>query len=190
MSEMKEPKAQPIASGGSRNGEKPKRGRRSADESVAKAIRTRLASWLLEPEDQRPSLRELAVELGTSHQLLSFYLKGLNDWQRKDCKRRAQAIRNLADAENRFTTPWEESQIRALEHASSCCMIDSILQPILDRWEAHAKARTLSKQELKCITLFAQRGVPIAQEILKRHRNNLPVVESNGVAKPFSSTSR
>jgi hypothetical protein len=34
MSGVKEPKAQPIANGGSRNGEKPKRGRRSAERYV------------------------------------------------------------------------------------------------------------------------------------------------------------
>jgi hypothetical protein len=129
----------------------------------------------------------LAAELGTSHQLLSFYLKGLNDWQRKDYKRQAKTIRDRVDAENRFLTPWEESQIRALEHAF-CCMIDSILQPILKRLETKAESGTASKQELKIIALFAQRGVPIAQEILKRHRNNLPAVASSG-AKSFRSQS-
>ena len=37
------------------NSEKPKRGRRSADDSHATAIRTRLTSWLREPEKPRPT---------------------------------------------------------------------------------------------------------------------------------------
>jgi hypothetical protein len=129
------------------SGEKPKRGHRLANESNVTAIHSRLASWLREPEDQRPSLRALAIELSTSHQLLSFYLKGQNDWQQKEYKRRAKAIIDQAHAENRFMTPWEESQVRDLERWAFCCRIDSILQPMFQRWEANAKARTLSKQE-------------------------------------------
>jgi len=155
-----------------------KRGRRPANESHATAIRARLSSWLREPKAQRLSLRALALELGTSHQLLGFYLKGLNDWQQKDYQRRAKAIRDHAAAENRFMTSWEESQMKALEQAAFCCMIDSALQPTLKRLEANTNAGTLSKQELKFITLLAQRGVPIAQEILKKHRNNLPAQPS------------
>ncbi len=118
------------------NASKLKRGRRPAHESQATAIRVRLASWLRQPEGQRPSLRALATELGTSHQLLSFYLRGLNDWQKKDYQRRAKAIRDHAAAQNRFMTPWEESQMNALERAAFCCMIDSILQPMLNRERA------------------------------------------------------
>jgi hypothetical protein len=34
-------------------------------------------------ESSRPSLRALARELGTAHQLLSFYLKELPEWPAK-----------------------------------------------------------------------------------------------------------
>jgi hypothetical protein len=102
-------------------------------------------------------------------------LKGLNDWQNKDYERRAKAIRDRADAENRSMTPWEESQMKALEHAAFCCMLESVFQPTWKRLEAGAKAGTLSKQELKLITLLAQGGAPIDQKILQKLRNNLPV---------------
>jgi hypothetical protein len=87
----------------------PKRGRRTADQSQARAIRARLVAWQRTPEQQRSSLRTLARALGTSHQLLSFYLKGLAEWQMRDYRRQATAIREQADAENRYLTPWEES---------------------------------------------------------------------------------
>lgn len=178
--------AQPIAKDGL-NGEKPKRGRRPADESNAVAIRTRLASWSREPEAQRPSLRALAVELGTSHQLLSFYLKGLNDWQKEEYRRQAKAIRDRADAEDRPMTPWEESQMRTLEYRAFCCSLGSELERMVKRWDA--QAGPLSKPELKIITLLAQKGMPIAIKVLEKCRNNLPVAGSDK-AKSFRSTSR
>jgi hypothetical protein len=72
-----------------------KGGLKRTDESRATAIRTRLVAWRQEPETQRPSLRALAEELGTNHQLLSFYLKGLNKWQREEYHRKAKEIRAL-----------------------------------------------------------------------------------------------
>ena len=149
---------------------KVKRGRKPGGESRAASIRARLVTWRRDPESQRVSLRALAAELGTSHQLLSFYLRGLDDWQRKDYERQAGEIRDQADAENRLMTPWEESQVRSLEREAYLLMIDSVLQPTLKRLEAG----TLSGRELKVVNFLAQRGVPIAQKILEKHRNNLP----------------
>jgi hypothetical protein len=57
-----------------RAGTKGRKGRKPANESRTEAICTRLVSWSQASEGQRPSLRVLAKELGTSHQLLSFYL--------------------------------------------------------------------------------------------------------------------
>ena len=153
---------------------KPKRGRKPADESRATAIRARLVVWKQTPESQRVSLRKLAVELGTSHQLLAFYLRGLDEWQRKDYERRAEDIRFRAVAENRSMTPWEESQVKSLEREAYLRMIDSVLQPTLNRLEADSKAGTLSKRELRVVSFLALRGVPIAHKILQKHRNNLP----------------
>jgi hypothetical protein len=151
------------------------RGRRTASESQAKVIRTRLVAWKQTPEQQRVSLRTLATELGTSHQLLSFYLKGLNDWQQKDYQARAQAIRDRAEAENRYMTAWEEREVNALEREAFFWMIDAAIQPGLKALETLAKAGKLSKGHVKTISLLARRGVPIAKKILEKYQNNLPV---------------
>lgn len=74
-----------------------RRGRKPAGESRAAEIRARLAAWKQTPEQERISLRTLAAELGTSHQLLSFYLRGLD-------KRQI----NRAKTENRSLTAGEE----------------------------------------------------------------------------------
>ena len=77
-----------------------RRGRKPAGESRAAEIRARLAEWKQTPEAQRISLRALAVELGTSHQLLSFYLRRCDKWQIKD----------RAQSEKRSLTVEEEAR--------------------------------------------------------------------------------
>lgn len=79
--------------------QRPKRGHKPIGESQASAIRTRLVCWRRMPETSRIWLRALASELGTSHQLLTLYLKGLDNWQKADYQRQAKAIRDHARAE-------------------------------------------------------------------------------------------
>ena len=102
----------------------------------------------------------------------------------KDYERQAEDIREQAGAENRSMTPWEEPQVKALERVAHLCFIDSVLQPTLNRLEADSKAGTLSKRERMVVSFLARRGVPIAQKILQKHRNNLPARPTNR-AKPF-----
>jgi len=82
-------------------------------------LRQKLLAWKQIPESVQPSLRELARDLGTSHQLLEHYLGGLEKWQHKERHRIARAemdeIRARTKAENRPMTPWEEQRFRALE---------------------------------------------------------------------------
>lgn len=52
-------------------------GRKRNQESRATEFRRGLIEWKQTPEPSRPSLRALARDLGTSHQLLAFYLKDL-----------------------------------------------------------------------------------------------------------------
>jgi hypothetical protein len=68
-------------------------GRKPAQHSRANEFRQKLIEWKQTPESLRHSLRALARELGTSHQLLSHYLSTLGEWRReKDLERlRAQA---------------------------------------------------------------------------------------------------
>jgi hypothetical protein len=58
-----------------------KRGRKPANESRTVEIRARLTEWKQTPAPFRNSLRALAAEMGTSHQLLSFYLSRLEERQ-------------------------------------------------------------------------------------------------------------
>lgn len=87
-----------------------KPGRKPAGESRAAEIRARLAAWKQTPEQERISLRTLAAELGTSHQLLSFYLRRWDKWQIKESLRKAQETRDHGKAEKRSLTPLEEAK--------------------------------------------------------------------------------
>ena len=78
-------------------------GRKPAGESRAAEIRARLAAWKQTPEQGRISLRALAAELGTSHQLLSFYLRRWDKWQIEQTPDRAKT-------ENRSLTAGEEAR--------------------------------------------------------------------------------
>lgn len=85
------------------------RGRKPKQESRAEEFRQRLIAWKQEPVRSRPSLRALAAELGTSHQLLKHYVDGLEKWKRdKDLER----IRASAKAKGvRLTPEYEEEYL-------------------------------------------------------------------------------
>ncbi len=102
-------------------GSHPVSGRKPAQESRATEFRRRLIAWKQTPEASRPSLRALAREFGTSHQLLTFYLKGLGKWQGEESLRRAKEIR--ARVENRVLTPWEVQQAQDCDSSwyIPCC---------------------------------------------------------------------
>jgi transcriptional regulator with XRE-family HTH domain len=153
-----------------------KRGRKPARQSRATEIRTKLLAWKHTPEPQRISLRALAAKLGTSHQLLSVYLRGLDNWQKKDYQRSAATIRSLAKAENRHMTPWEQSQVATLERAAFQYLITSALTSALKRYEEELgkKAGGLTRTEHKLVKMLAQRGLPFAQKLLQKHQINLP----------------
>jgi hypothetical protein len=155
---------------------KVKRGRKPTDKSRAVEIRTKLLAWNQTPKSQRVSLRALALALGTSHQLLCFYLRSLGRWQAKDYRRRARAIRELAAEEDREMTPWEESQAKALERESLRYLLDSALASAYRRYEAEFRTKntaSLTRNELRFLNVLARHNVPFAQKLLMR-RNNLP----------------
>src|ERR1700680_2645536 len=85
------------------------RGRKSKYESRAPELRQKLIVWKQTAESLRSSLRALARELGTSHQMLAYLLDGLEiqhamEYKRRDeeeYKRRADEIRARAKAEGR-----------------------------------------------------------------------------------------
>jgi AraC-like DNA-binding protein len=139
-----------------------KRGRKPYSESGAAEIRTKLSAWKQTPEPQRISLRALARELGTSHQLLSFYLKQWDKWQAKEYRRKANDIRARAEAQNRDLSQWEESQVAAYRRASFRCLLDSALNDVLPRWlkelREEAKRGKLSKGQLRVAKILASSG--------------------------------
>jgi hypothetical protein len=161
-----------------------KRGRKPACGSRAVEIRSRLLAWKQMPEVQRISLRALAVELGTSHQLLGSYLRSRNKWQAKDYKCRAEEIRDLARAENRRLTPWEESRAASLDRAAFQCMIESALTHALRRYEKELRESKRRAGNLKLVSMLAQRGFPGAQKVLQKYKFNLPPKQV-GNAKSF-----
>jgi hypothetical protein len=108
-----------------------KRGRKLAGESRAPEIRARLTEWKQTPESFRSSLRALAADMGTSHQLLSFYLQRLEEWlgneHAKQYQHQVNDIHARARAERRPLTGEERAQIHFYEGA----IFHSILDPAM-----------------------------------------------------------
>lgn len=166
-------------------------GRKPSHESRATEFRRELIEWKQNPESSRPSLRALARELGTSHQLLAFYLMGLGEWQAREYWRQAREIRARAMDENRDLTSWEEQQARAYDRAGAGTMAQFMLLDSIERMKKESEHRPLVWQEIKVLKIFA-RQFPEAQELLqncsqssaKNQQNNLPV-SSSRAAKFF-----
>jgi hypothetical protein len=148
-----------------------KRVRRSAVQSQAPDIRARLLTWKQTPEPQRVSLRALARELGTSHQLLGHYLIRWEKWQAKEYRRQAKEIRVRAEAETR---PWIAAemlrQAQVLEKAAFQSEIGSLLDDTLRKLKREARGGQLSRGAVKMLRLFAARGDRDVQQILDRAR--------------------
>lgn len=161
-------------------------------ESRGAEIRMKLLAWKQTPEPHKISLRALARELGTSHQLLASYLKGLKDWQAKDYQRRAKAIRERARAEHGGTTAAEEQQAMALDRAGWRLMLESVLDSAYKRYEKEFRDMqpgALTGAKLRFIKTLARQGVPFAQELLQERQFNLPGGQTR-VDKSFRSAGR
>jgi len=111
----------------------------------------------------RPSLRALAREIGTSHQLLKHYLDGLEEWQYEERHRReekqAEEIRARAKAENRPMTMRE--CVAAILTPALLDMIESIRRD--------AKRGPLKSHQIEELKLFAKQ-FPEAQQVLANSR--------------------
>ncbi|MBZ5701018.1 MAG: hypothetical protein LAN84_04155 [Acidobacteriia bacterium] len=163
-----------------------KRGRKRTSESRAAEIRARLMEWKQIPEPIRISLRALATEIGTSHQLLSFYLRGLDKWQMNESKRRSWEIRERAEAEGRSMTNVEQAQVLAYDRASADAMAECLISKIIGSCLTEVKRGTkLPPIMLSAIRVLAGKGDRKAQEIVEVHEN-LPH-SAPRVAKSFRS---
>jgi hypothetical protein len=146
-------------------------GRKPACQSRAPEIRARLIAWKQTPEGRRSSLRALAAQIGTSHQLLSFYLRQWDKWQAKEFQRIANDIRARAEAEERTMTSEERAQVVAYTRASVQSMINSVVPDILTALRKEARRGKLSRQQLRLAKLLARKGYGREiQEILAASR--------------------
>jgi transcriptional regulator with XRE-family HTH domain len=101
-------------------------GRKPKLDSRAEEFRKRLIHWKESSELSRPSLRALARELGTSHQLLTHYLSGLElvsrntNLERLRATAKAKNVTLTAASERRYLR-WlrkiEEDQARGAAKA-------------------------------------------------------------------------
>jgi hypothetical protein len=125
------------------------RGRKTKDESRSAEFRQHLLIWKQSPPASRPSLRALARELGTSHQLLTHYLAGLEKWQYEEryrrAKKQADEICARAEAENRNLTFWEEQQVRACDTARIKGLVGPALLAELEGIKRDAKRGPLDR---------------------------------------------
>jgi hypothetical protein len=135
-----------------------KRGRKRITESRAAEIRTRLVEWKQIPAPIRISLRALAAEMGTSHQLLSFYLRRWDKWQAKEYQRNANDICARAEAEKRTMTGEEQAQVVAYTRAALQSMINFVVPDMLTALRKEGKRGKLSRQQLRLAKSLASRG--------------------------------
>jgi hypothetical protein len=166
-------------------------GRKPAHESRATEFRHSLTAWKRTPESSRPSLRALARELGTSHQLLTFHLERLDQWQANEYWRQAREIRARAIAEDRSLNQWEEQQVHAYTRAGIRATVGPMLLDVIKRLRDESERRPLVWQEIKSLKVLAP-GFPEARDLLqkcsqstvKARKNNLPAVPCDA-AKSF-----
>lgn len=171
------------------------RGRKPVYASRATELRQRLVVWKQIPESSRPSLRALARELGTSHQLLRHYLDRLEKWlyqeRFREAKKQSDGIRARAAVEGRYMTPWEEQQVCAYDRAAMSAIVAPMLLDQIKRIKQTEKHGPLNCYQIKTLKLLA-RAFPEARELLekcsqsslKNQKNNLPAI-SAGAAKSF-----
>jgi hypothetical protein len=124
-------------------------GRKTKHESRAAELQAKLAVWNQTAESARPSLRGLARELGTSHQLLSHYLAGLEEWMAREQKeayeREAEEIRRKGN---------EDVSFRVLN-----CKRLAFCEQQADRWHAHEMVAKLTSSSVRAYTRDAKRGL-------------------------------
>ena len=96
--------------------------------------------------------------MGTSHQLLSFYLRRWDKWQAKEYQRNAKDICAGAKAENRTLTGAEQAQVVAYGRAALQSMINSVVPDMLTALRKEAMRGKLSRQQLRLAEILARKG--------------------------------
>ena len=130
-------------------------GRKPEAESRSAEFCQRLIVWKQTPESLRPSLRALARELRTSHQLLEHYLDGLEIRQaREEQAKRAREYEPIvqslrARARQRDLTPWEQEQFLAYERRYMRATAAGMLLRQLENVRQKAKKEPLNWWDIK-----------------------------------------
>jgi len=139
------------------------RGRKPKWESRSAELRHGLIGWRQIPVGLRPSLRALARKLNTTHQLLAYFLNGLDSWRAEEEGRR---IRARAKAEGRPMTLRE-------------CLDATVLPGFfmqIEQIRREAKRGPLNSHQIKMLKVLAQH-LPEAQNVLKNCRQMTPQEE-------------
>jgi len=136
-------------------------GRKPAYESRAAEFRQALIIWKQTPESMRPSLRALACELGTSHQLLSHYLDGLDKCQAQERAKRLRA-----------------------EGKPFAAGLVEVFADQVEELRKAAKRGPLNRHQIKILKMLACRGpwAEGAKEILGKCRQMTPEEEKQARA--------
>jgi len=121
--------------------------------------------WKQEPESSRPPLRALAREICVSHQLLGYYLDGLEEWEYEErfrsakemAQKKAKDLRARPKAENREMTRWECYEAILAPWAFN--QLESIVKDV--------KQGPLYYDQIKILKLLARES-PLAQEFLQK----------------------
>lgn len=135
--------------------QKNRRGRKPKAESSATELSQKLVARKRTPESSWPSLRAFAAELGTSHQMLTYYLSGVDKWQAEE---RAKHIPARAKAAGRHMTLRE--CLDAIITPGFFCKIEKLRQA--------AKRGPLNHWQIKMLKLLAKQGFAGAQDLLEK----------------------
>jgi len=140
-----------------------KAGRKPVTESRATELRQALVTWEQTPESMRPSLRALAKELNTSHQLLQHYLEGLEEWQ---CRERYRVAKATVDkkAEGILSRAKAENRELTLREYGDAFVVPGFVGKI-EELRQEAKRGPLHSGWFKLLEMFAKRGAPEMQEL-------------------------
>jgi hypothetical protein len=122
--------------------------------------------WQRTPESSRPSLRAVARELNTSHQLLKHYVDGLGEWEyeeryraaKESAKQKAEKIRTRAKTENRELTIRECHDV----------IIAPMLHDQIEELRQEAKRGPLHRDQFQILKIWARQGFPAAKELLQK----------------------
>jgi hypothetical protein len=136
-------------------------GRKPKEESRAMELRQALIAWKRIPEAVRPSLRFLAAQLQTNHQLLSHFLGTLDEWGLEEririAKEQGEHFQARAQAEGRDLSRRE----------AVIAIIDSGLLEMIAKIQQEFKLGPVNSLRIKTLKMLADQ-FPKARNLLQK----------------------